>query len=445
VTIAGRTRRSRTMVVAARHPSAAGGAVALARAARRRRFGVEVFASGPAWSGLSARGMAGLCSFATAHTRYPGLAAFTGPERIERELRARPAEVRRQVERMVTWLQRYLAEARPTVVVLTDATEQLGADQLLAVAARRNGIPTLRVRDAWGTGEGIETRAWRDILPDALRREGLATRYLEIDEQGVELSVRRLGIPRARLKALHGLYTLDRLVGRATPARRARVRRVMGVAPGERLVIFFVQPTFRERAEVDALDACIAALGTMSRNGKSVTIATQEHPREADPADGRSGLNWAAARARATYQGRVINLTPLVLGPSADTSFEDTMVAADVFASSYSNASIETTVLGATAAGLPSHQRPIGFHTLCPARVRTTMRATRAGMDIMPFASLNALPHAVTPQAIASTLSRLLFRPESREVYFKNMRRHWSPGDCADRVIDEALQLVNES
>lgn len=430
--------------MAARHPSAAGGVVAIAAAARRRHLGVEVLASGPALSSLTARRMRHVYSFDTVRRRYPALPIFTGPERIEREEWARPTRARRLVEEMVTWLTGYLAASRPSAVLLTDATEQIGADQLLAIAASRAKIPCVRVRDAWGTGEGVETRAWRGRLPDQMRAEALATRYLEIDDQGVELSARRLGIPRDRLRAVQGLYTLDRLVGRATAARRARARRRIGVGQQEPLVVFFVQPTHRERAEVEALDAFVAAMNTAGLGARSVTLATQEHPREGDPADGRLGLHWAAARAAAAYSGRVINLTPLVIERGAVT-FEDTMVAADVFASSYSNASIEATVLGASSAGLRADERPIGFHTLCPGAVRRTMRATRAGMTIMPFATQGALPYATRPADIGPAVTRLLFRPASREAHYRILRRRWHLGASTERVIDEVLELVNQA
>jgi len=405
---------------------------------------VEILASGPAWSNLTASRLPHVYSFRTARERYPSLPVYAGPERIERDDWTRPVRARRLVEQMVAWLVCYLAESRPSAILLTDATEQLGADQLLAIAASRVGIPTVRVRDAWGTAAGVENRAWRDRLSVALRREALATRYLEIDERGVELSARRLGIPRNRLRAVRGLYTLDRLVGRATPARRARARQRIGVGPNEPLVVFFVQPTHRERAEVEALDAFVGAMNRAGLGTRGVILATQEHPREADPADGRLGLNWAAARATAAYDGRVVNFTPLVIGQRT-VSFEDTMMAADVFASSYSNASIEATALGASAVGLRPEECPIGFHTLCPAGVRRTMRTTRAGMTIMPFAAQRALPYATRAGDIAPAVARLLFRPSSREAHFRVLRRRWHLGACADRVLDEVLELVSQS
>ena len=218
----------------------------------------------------------------------------------------------------------------------------------------------------------------------------------------------------------------------------------MGVGPREPLVVFYVQPTGREVAEPEALDAFVEAMNAAGLGQRGVTLATQEHPREADSADGRLGLNWAALRARAAYAGRVINLTPLVLGRRG-VSFEDTMIAADVFASSYSNASIEATALGASARGLPAGQCPIGFHSLCPGAVRRTMRDTRAGMTIMPFASHGALPHALAPGDIGPAVARLLFRPSSREAHFTILRKRWRLGASADRVLDEVLELVNQS
>lgn len=436
-------RPRRHILIAARHPSAASGAVSLAAAARRRRLGVEILATGPAFTSLTGRGIGSVYSFQTARQRYPSLTAYAGPDRIEDDDWRRPTHARRLVEQMVRWLHSYLLVSRPSAVVLTDANEHLGADQLLALAANRAGIPSVRVRDAWGTAAGIENRRWEGRLPSALRREALATRYLEIDAQGVEMSARRLGIPRSRLSAVDGLFTLDRLVGRATAARRLRTRRRLGIGPVERIIMFFAQPTRRECAEVAALDAVVNAMNAAGMGPRGVTLATQEHPREADPSDGRLGHNWAAARAVARYEGRVINLTPSVF-VRLSVSFEDTMVAADVVTSSYSYSSIETTVLGATGDGLLAAQRPIGVHIL-PDGVRQRMKATRAGMSITPFAAQGALPHATKLADIAPMLTQLLFQPSSREGYFRTLRRRWHPGRSSMRVIDEVIELVNHS
>ena len=438
------SRRRCKILIAARHPSAAGGAASIARAARRRRIGVECFATGPAWVSLLARGIPDVYCFATADARYVGLPRYRGPARIENEDLNRPTVVRRQVDAMVAWLTAYLLASRPSVIVLTDATEQLGADQLLAVAATRLGIPTIRVRDSWGTAVGVETRAMRGLLPEPLRRQGLATRYLEIDPRGIELSVRRLGLPRNRLHSVGGLYTLDRLVGRATASRHLKARQAIGVAPGVPLVTYFTQPTRRERAEVMALDAFVAGMNRAGLAAKGVVLATQEHPREADPADGELGLNWTAKRAAAAYQGAVINLSPKVL-LQRTVSFEDTMAASDVFASSYSNASIEATALGASAVkSLPIRRRPVGFHSLCPGAVRSTMALSRAGLRLTPFGESGAVAMATAPSQIGTLLSQLLLRPSSRRAHFRAMGRN-GIGRCADRIIDEAIGLVGDA
>lgn len=433
-----------TILIAARHPSAAGGVVALRSAARRRGIRVEVFASGPAWPILQRQRWARLRSFATVPVRYPRVPEYTGAERIDPDAWRHPAAALRRVELMVAWLGEYLKAVRPSVVVLTDATEQLGADQLLAIAASRAGIPSVRVRDAWGTAAGLENSSWRGVVPDAVRREALATRYLEIDARGVTLSAARLGIGRPRLRAVHGLFTLDRLVGRATPARRMRARRRLGLHADEKLIVYFVQPTRRETAEPDALDAFLSAANAAGLGSRKVVLATQEHPREADPSDGRLGLHWAAKQAAAVYRGRVVNLTPLVL-ERAVVSFEDTQLASDVFASSYSNASVEATALGAGGRSLSPAQRPIGLHVTCPAAVRRVVRANRSGMSVMPFAESGAVPCARQADTIAPLVTDLLFRPTSRTPYFRAMHKRWRLGACADQVMNEVCDVVGRS
>jgi len=97
---------------------------------------VEILASGPAWSNLTASRLPHVYSFRTARERYPSLPVYAGPERIERDDWTRPVRARRLVEQMVAWLVCYLAESRPSAILLTDATEQLGADQLLELARR---------------------------------------------------------------------------------------------------------------------------------------------------------------------------------------------------------------------------------------------------------------------------------------------------------------------
>lgn len=120
------------------------------------------------------------------------------------------------------------------------------------------------------------------------------------------------------------------------------------------------------------------------------------------------------------------------------------MVAADVVASSFSYSSIEATMLGATGHGLRSSHRPIGVHIL-PNGVRRRMKATRAGMSITPFASQGAMPYASKLADIPPLLTRLLFQPSSREVYFRTLRKRWHPGRSSERVIEEVLELANHS
>ena len=86
-------------------------------------------------------------------------------------------------------------------------------------------------------------------------------------------------------------------------------------------------------------------------------------------------------------------------------------------------------------------QRSIGVHIL-PSGVRRRMKLTRRGMSITPFAAQGAMPHASRLSEIAPLLTRLLFRPASRESYFRVLRRQWHPGRSAERVIDEVLDVV---
>lgn len=337
---------------------------------------------------------------------------------------------------------RDLGRTRPDVVLLTDATEQIGPDQALAVAASRLGIPCVRVRDAWGTAAGLETRAMRGRVPTDLRREALATRYLEIDAIGARLSHRRLGIPRDRLDVIDGLYTLDRVAGRATRARRVRARRFLGLGPDVPLVVFFTQPTRRERAEADALDAFVDGMNAAGLGARGVVLATQEHPREADRTDGRKGLHWTADRVARRYRGPILDLTGRVV-ERRTLAFEDTLLAADVFASSYSNASIEATALGATAmANVPAAWRGIGCHVACPARVRQTMAANRAGLRAVPFAESGAMPVVRRAAEIGPLVSRLLFTPAARRPFFAAMRRRDLGRTCA-RVVAAAIALTD--
>ena len=137
----------------------------------------------------------------------------------------------------------------------------------------------------------------------------------------------------------------------------------------------------------------------------------------------------------------MINLSPTVFA-RGEVSFEDTLVAADVVASSYSYSSVEATVLGATGRDLRPSQRPIGLHIL-PGEVRRTMRLTRAGLALLPFAKQGAMPHASRPADLVVLLKRLLFQPASRAPYFRTLRRCWHPGRSSELVMDEVMALVN--
>lgn len=433
-------RRPKLLIVA-RHPSAGAGAAALVAAARRLGVLSECFASGPALAGLKERRVSRVVSFDSARHRYPGLPAYPGVERIEHETLRCPQEAVRQLEIMADWLTMFLVASRPTAIVLTDATEQVGVDQVMAIAATRAGIPAVRVRDSWGTAVGIETRAARRWVPTQLRREGLAARYLEIDALGVQLSAKRLGLPADRLSAVGGLFTLDRVIGMATRARRGRVRRQLGLAHNTPLVAYLAQPTRRESSEEAAFDTFLRAVTSSDFAAQGMVLATQEHPREADPADGRLGLHWTAMRAARVYGGRVIDLTSEVL-ERRRLAFDDVIASSDVFVSSYSNASVEATAMGATAGdSVPVDCRPIGMHLACPAHVRRTMAATRAGQRLHPFGASGAVPTAMRGEDIAPMLADLLRRPATRLRYFSRMRRIGRPGRCAERIVRTAISM----
>lgn len=434
--------RELKLLVAARHPGAAVAAVALATAIVRRGVETEFFATEPARSRLVGAALGPVCSFAASRERYPALSPYVGPERIENEDMLRGDRAVTAIDTMARWLGAYLEASKPDAVVMMDANEQLGADQVLAVAARRLGIPSVRVRDSWGIATGVETAAMRGVLPERLREAGRAARYFEIDRHGAALSVASLGIPADRIAVLNGLVTLDRLVGALTPETRAAARAAIDVAPDEPLIVYFTQPTRRESAEEAAFEAFVAQLNAAGLGPRGVLLATQEHPRENDPADGRLGLGWTARYAERAYRGRVIDLTPKVV-MERTIPFDHTMLMADVFASSYSNSSIEATALGATAsAGIPAGQRSIGFHTLCPDAVTTVMAERRAGLRRLPFAECGALPYADGCDLIGARISELLFSPPARERYFHSLRATYSPGTCAPRLLDGILGLV---
>ena len=431
-------------VVASRHPGAARGALSLARAAAGRRFDIEFISSDPAYSILSAANLQNVHCLRAAHERYPGLRAYTGPERIENADLGAPGLVNSAIREMAGWLREFLKHSRPDAVVMADANEQLGVDQIISIAAGDLGIPAVRIRDSWGIGRGVETSATRGIVDESLRRRAMAARYLEIDRQGAKLSVRRLGIPEDRLVVIDGLYTLDRLVGHLTAERRRAARAALGVDPQQPLVVYFAQPTRGDDAEPHALRALVAALNEAGLHSKGVVIATQEHPREADPEDGRLGLGWTATQAAAVYRGRVLDLTPGVVGNA--NQFEQTMEAADIFVSSYSNSSIEATALGATAAAaLSPEQRPIGLFILCPDVVRDTLARRRGGLRLVPFAENGAVPYADVVEDIGPLVTDLLFRPERRQHYFERMSAQYRVGRCSARVLEETLQLVTAS
>lgn len=429
------------VLIVARHPSAGGGAIALAAEARRRHFGVEIFASGPALTSLTAQHVRGVSSFAAARRGSRPLPAYRGPERFEW-----PGGPHTQsaIEGMADWLTRYVVSSQADAVIATDATEQLGPDQLIAIAASRAGIPCVRVRDAWGIAAGLETRPWRGRVAAGLRRESLASLYLEIDHVGVELSRRVLGLPSERLRSLDGLYTLDRFAGSATATRRGRARRSLGIGLREPVVLLFTQPTRRETAEVDFVEVFVHAMTRQRLAERGVVLVTLEHPRESDASDGRFGAHWTAACAGAGYRGRVIDLAGRLTGAPGFT-FEDAMIAADVVASSYSNASIEATALGATGRGLATEHRPIGLHSYAPATVRRVFRRSRAGLRMVPMAAGGALPCAETRRAIGPLVSRLLFQPRTREPYFRRLRQQWHAGSATARVMDEVVAAVRTS
>lgn len=429
-------------MIAARHPGAARGAVALARGAHGRDIDVEFLATEPAFSMLATTMRERVYTFATAKRRYPALPTYDGPERIENDDLRNGAPAAAALGSMAAWLHRYLGESKPDAVVMTDANEQLGVEQVIAVPAGQLGIPSVRVRDSWGTATGVETNATRGILPEPWRASAVATGYFEIDRRGAELSVNRLGIPEDRLVVLNGLYTLDTVVGSVTEESYAAARAAVGAAPDEPLIVYFAQPTRGEYAELQAFDAFVTELNRAGLGEQGVVLATQEHPREADPRDGLFGLNWAARHAATAYRGKVINLTPKILIEKS-VRFEQTMQAADVFASSYSNSSIEATALGATAtSAMPTRRRAVGFHVLCPGVVRYALGERRAGLRIVPFAENGALPCAERVEDIGPLMSALLFSPDTRLTYFDAMRERYNLGRCAADVVERVARLI---
>lgn len=402
---------------------------------------MEFLATEPAFSILRSAAN-DVYSFTTARTRYPALPAYEGPDRVENDdLRDRDVATSR-VRMMAGWLRSYLTVSRPDAVVMMDANEQLGVEQVVAVAAREMDIPAVRVRDSWGTATGVEAKAMRRVLPERLRRAALATRYFEIDGQGSELSWRRLGIPRRRLREVHGLMSLDRLVGKVTVDAYRRARASLGVKVGAPLIVYFAQPTGHETAEAAAFQALVTGLNAAGLGARGVILATQEHPREKDARDGRLGLGWTARRATGTYQGDVLDLSQKVL-VEGSVDFVDTMVAADIFVSTYSNSSVEATVLGATALDdVPPAWRSIGLHLLCPAIVPRVMRARRAGLAMHPFAEAGAVPCVLRAEEVGPTLETLLFQPGSRAAYFARLRDRYHLGSTASLILDEVCRIV---
>lgn len=425
--------RARKAVIAARHPGGGAGTIALAHAASRQGIEVECIATEPALSSLKSSGL-DACSFVTAPARYGRLQPYLGPERLENEDMGDAALATRFVAEMAEWLQRYLAESRPDMVLMTDSNEQLGVDQVIAVAASRLGIPSARVRDGRGIGRGVETAAMHGVLPETLRAAGLATRYFEIDGEGVRMSVEALGIPAERVVAVNALFTLDRLAGRTTVERYRSARAALGVAVDTPVVVYFARPTGSEPVGPKAFEMFLEAARAAGLGRRGVVLATQEHPREDDPRDGRLGLNWTAGLAARAYDGPTVNLTPGVV-VNGSIAFEQTLMAADVFVSTPSNSCIEATALGATAeADVPAKWRSIGLLNLCASRVSSGLLESLFNAD-------HAVPSAEGVDALAERLSELVFAPAHRTTYFDVMRSRYNIGTACHRILTEMLEI----
>jgi hypothetical protein len=142
-------------VIAARHPGAARGAVSIAQAALQRNIGVEFLATDPAFSILAATGLAPVLSFKTARQRYPTLPEYDGCHRIHNDQLKIAAIATPAIEKMAAWLTRYLEQSQPDAVLMTDANEQLGVEQIIAIAASHRRSRKRRC------GEGPWWRFWR--------------------------------------------------------------------------------------------------------------------------------------------------------------------------------------------------------------------------------------------------------------------------------------------
>lgn len=436
-----RREGTRKVVIAARHPGGSAGTIALAEAARREGVDVECIATEPAFSSLKSAGVGPVYSLATAPARYPRLAPYRGPERLENEDMRDSTAATRFVVDMADWLQRYLAESRPDAVLMTDANEQLGVDQVIAVAARRLGIPSARVRDARGIGRGVETAVMRGVLPETIRAAGVAARYFEIDGEGARMSVDVLGIPPDRVVALNALFTLDRLAARTSDERYRAARAALGVPLDTPVVVYFARPSGTEAAAQTAFEMFLAALRAAGFGRRGVVLATQEHPREDDPRDGRLGLNWTATLAAREYDGPTLNLTPPVV-VTGSIGFEQTLMAADVFVSTYSNSCIEATALGATAHdAVPAKWRSIGLFNLCAGPVKSVVANASAGAPQALFNAGGAVPSAERVDDLAKLLSDLVFVPEHRTAYFDVMRSRYNIGTACRRILAEMLDI----
>ena len=181
-----------------------------------------------------------------------------------------------------------LATHQPDLVI-TGTSHDSGPEQAIIRVTRQEGVSCLTVLDTWTNYSRRflledEIHLSADVLPDAIAvMDDFAVREM-LEE----------GFPEVRLQIV-GQPAFDRFLelARSEEIKRdvLRLRRQLGIQPGETLVVFFSQPitelygppgspTYRGYDEWDVVWGLSGAISSLARQDSPMRLVIRPHPKE---------------------------------------------------------------------------------------------------------------------------------------------------------------------
>lgn len=248
------------------------------------------------------------------------LAAFAGRGLAAEELTGAPLVVDAEAR---------LRADMPALVLTGTSVGRVEPEKAFIAAARRVGVPSLAVLDAWSN--------YRARFGDATGALAYLPDRIALMDDRARAEMLADGFPAGSLVITGGPQFDSLTEARTTfgPEQRAALRSQVGAAPEERMVLFVSQPlsaTYGEGlgyTERSVLALVLDALDTLAeRHHCELTLAVHPHPRE-DPADfawitsrrvritlarGASGRAWALASDLVVGMSSILLLEACYLG-----------------------------------------------------------------------------------------------------------------------------------